>query len=805
MHSSFLSPSCPPARPVSAIGSLIYANWGSLTPASTWSIAAGEFTGDLCDDVFAYDSATGNLWIAESTGAGFTMSASPWFTVSPASDWQFATGEFSGDSLCDVVAYHPSNGSIWIGINTGSGFVFVRQATVSPAAVWEILAGDFGADGRDDVALYRSDIGEIHVGLNVGGSISTLEHWITLPGSGDWTLATGNFTGDGRDEIAGFRNGVGALHVAVSNGLLFTLNDWQSILAPASAWNIHGGDYDLDGLDDLFSFDPIAGQAYVGRSTGGVFDFSLGPWGPAITPPNVWNFEPGDFEGNGVTEAVGHASNNDTLWTVFPVASPVSGYAWPLSAAPGDTIDFMASGAAEAMVEFLRHSSLDATVDSALMGSTSYIPTNQTTQAEPWKNGAGWATSFSHVIPTDWPSGIYSARLMGLDGNPFQIPFVVKPAPTDPSRVAVLANVNTWLAYNRWDGSSPGSHGKYTGEAEVSFLRPNPNADPTALGFNPSHLARAELWVLSWLEAEGYQPHVFTDIDFHNGEVGPQYEHLVIDTHPEYFTIEMYKRLKEHLGAGGSLLYIGGNGIYEIASYIPGSGQTRMQFLMGEPNGPREPAFFRNQGWDDIPPQATVPERAVLGMATEACVVGGTPYQVLQPNHPIFAGTGVALNDLFGIEGYNTAGGQFNGMASAFEVDTSDGPGALTCPTDCNCGDPFPTPPSSLPPNLSVVARSTGIVPGTEETTFQGEITYYDLQSGGHVLSIGSITAGGSLVIDAVLQQMVRNALGPSGPQVPAMSPLAQGVLAVVLGLSAWAAIGARPRHRSDRGWMGRE
>ena len=133
------------------------------------------------------------------------------------------------------------------------------------------------------------------------------------------------------------------------------------------------------------------------------------------------------------------------------------------------------------------------------------------------------------------------------------------------------------------------------------------------------------------------------------------------------------------------------------------------------------------------------------------------------------------------------------GMASAFEVDTSNGPGALTCPTDCGCGEPFPTPPSSLPPNLSVVARSTGIVPGTGETTFQGEINYYDHPGGGHVLSIGSITAGGSLVIDAVLQQMLRNSLRPSRSPVPAMSPLARSVLAVALGLSVWAVLWARP------------
>ena len=34
------------AFPASGIGSFTYTRWGSLAPASSWTIAAGEFTGD---------------------------------------------------------------------------------------------------------------------------------------------------------------------------------------------------------------------------------------------------------------------------------------------------------------------------------------------------------------------------------------------------------------------------------------------------------------------------------------------------------------------------------------------------------------------------------------------------------------------------------------------------------------------------------------------------------------------------------------------------------------------------------------
>ncbi len=40
-------------------------------------------------------------------------------TVSPATGWSFVAGQFAGDGRSDIVGYHPSNGSVWVGRNTG--------------------------------------------------------------------------------------------------------------------------------------------------------------------------------------------------------------------------------------------------------------------------------------------------------------------------------------------------------------------------------------------------------------------------------------------------------------------------------------------------------------------------------------------------------------------------------------------------------------------------------------------------------------------------------------------------------------
>src|SRR5690349_24230230 len=84
-------------------------------------------------------------------------------TVSPASGWSFVAGNFAGDSRADVMGYHPSNGSLWVGTNTGSAFSFARYATVSPAADWSFVAGNFAGDSRADVMGYHPSNGSLWV------------------------------------------------------------------------------------------------------------------------------------------------------------------------------------------------------------------------------------------------------------------------------------------------------------------------------------------------------------------------------------------------------------------------------------------------------------------------------------------------------------------------------------------------------------------------------------------------------------------------------------------------------------------
>ena len=236
---------------------------------------------------------------------------------------------------------------------------------------------------------------------------------------------------------------------------------------------------------------------------------------------------------------------------------------------------------------------------------------------------------------------------------------------------------------------------KYSGRSIVSFLRPCPVASPILSSFDGFHLTRGELWILGWLADAGYRPDVYTDIDFHNGFDMAPYKCLVFGTHPEYWTTGMYDQLASYLDQGGSCLYLGGNGVFERGAYI--DAQTRMVFWEGVDFGPRTPGLFRRL----FPARA---ERTLLGVTTERCSVVGSPYEVLRDDHVILAGTGLANGDRFGDFGLNTGFG--NGKASAWEVDTSDGPGARTMPVGC-AFEIDPSPDSPLPAGLEVLARAS--------------------------------------------------------------------------------------------------
>lgn len=362
-------------------------------------------------------------------------------------------------------------------------------------------------------------------------------------------------------------------------------------------------------------------------------------------------------------------------------------------------------------------------------------------------------------MPAEWSSGLYAARLVDSQGFTFYSTFVVRPAATDTRRsLAVIANINTWNAYNDWGGHSRYSKNYVNpGQVHLSFCRPNPSAsvkgwgeknenasrpcDTTAVGATlpGNHLALAESWVLNWLEDSGFRPDVYTDADLHAGIAGlaasgsDRYKALLVTTHPEYWTWEMRRNLEAYLAAGGHLLYLGGNGMYEIVTYTSGASGGTPAEMVADLSGGDTRHLFRNTPSPDH--GGIEPEENVLGVQSiDSPYNTYCPYAVYTPAHRFFNGTTrtgggqLQAGDVFGLEG-------LNGGASGLELDTF-------------------TPVNNAPPT-GITVLAVGMNAGGNGA----RMVYKGGPSGGWVFSAGSITLGGSLAVDPNVQQIVRNAL----------------------------------------------
>ncbi len=541
-------------------------------------------------------------------------------------------------------------------------------------------------------------------------------------GTPDWDPASGTRIGDGWQAFTRILpGGGGALYAIDATGAMY----WFKDLARdgTSNWANNGQGRQIGTGWETFVDVISAGD--------GIF-YAVTPDGFMLFFKDLARDGRSDwaFNGAGVTMGGG--------WTSVPTKPvTVAGYASPLSAAPGETVSFKVSALApyDLMFQRLKQQAhgdpgVDILAGPRQPGIARAVPANA------WRDGCGWPESFTFAVPADAKSGIYSARCTDISGEATHICFVVHPGTTGRGEIAVLANTNTWTSYNEWGGRSKYSLPMGT---VLSFERPNPGVTP--IEYNAiDHLLRAELWLLNWLEDEGYKVDVYTDLDFHKG-IGNfnQYKALVLSTHPEYWTAAMMDHLDAYLEAGGSVLYLGGNGLFERVEIDEGA-QTLIH-MTDDLTRNRDFYYFRNLE----PPR---PERAILGVGYRFDnYMTFAPYRVLEANHRLLQGTGLANGDLIGENGINGKG------ASGWEMDTSIAgtapPGTVVSATGA---DDRGAPPA----NLVVIARGTN--PG-----FGADMTCYDTAAGGRVFSVGSISFVGSMIGDPQLKRIVRNVLAECG------------------------------------------
>ena len=353
-------------------------------------------------------------------------------------------------------------------------------------------------------------------------------------------------------------------------------------------------------------------------------------------------------------------------------------------------------------------------------------------------------------------SGLYYFHAKGESGAFFSFPWIVAPAQPE-NDIAVLASNINWNAYNSFGGRSNYIHTdcfpptptinarlelkRYTDPehinydteeyAPLSFDRPEPInhipedvhiTDPIA-GRAACHVAPAEWRFIGWMEREGFDYDLYAETQLHDGTLDlDAYEMLIITTHPEYWSKEMYYGVKKWVyERGGKFLYLGGNGLNCEIEMLD---EQTMKVKNGDARD------VQTRGLESRFHIYNESEANLLGVVfTDTGIMTAAPYEVVDADHWLFSGTGMRNGDTFGQESLHE---RIPGGASGHETDK--------------------TSPSS-PPNVRVVAR------GLNPDNGGAEITHYDTPSGGAVFSAGSMTYPTSILVDDTVSRLTANAI----------------------------------------------
>lgn len=375
-----------------------------------------------------------------------------------------------------------------------------------------------------------------------------------------------------------------------------------------------------------------------------------------------------------------------------------------------------------------------------------------------WNTVGYFTIPIQHRVEAPPRSGLYYLWARTLSGQTYSFPWVV--APDRPrARIAVLANTNTWNAYNAFGGRSnyvnsaslPAAptvnarqdlHRYNTGvtvwnspdEAyrPLAFERPehgnhifdnspwdNSSIRDPIQGRAQCGLAPGEWRLLGWLEREGFDYDYFADAQLHDGTLQlEKYQVLLLGVHPEYWTREMFRRVEDWVHGGGRLMYLGGNGL-NCEVILEGNRMRCLTFDAKPPDSKHESRMHRTYA----------PEARLLGVAfSYAGAMTAAPYTVLDPGHWALEGTGLGKGDSFGQISQHE---RVPGGASGHETDKVT---------------------TSSPKQVQVIARGQNPEHGGAEMTL--------MKLGrGSVFSTGSIAWVSCLHCDDNVSRITRNVL----------------------------------------------
>lgn len=428
------------------------------------------------------------------------------------------------------------------------------------------------------------------------------------------------------------------------------------------------------------------------------------------------------------------------------------GYAWPKWVRAGESSEFRVHSPEAYKLSLWRYGwrkelarKLGWYDDHGPRATVQITPDGDYTQTGVRWNQQGYGSVW-HPQRVEAPerTGLYYFHAQTASGAFFSFPWIVQPH--EPrAKIAVLTSNLTWNAYNSFGGRSnyvnqdglpqqptvnarqdlkrfthPGTWPYETSAPPLSFDRPEPFnvvpedaqiTDPIE-GRLSSAMAPAEWRLLGWLERESFEYDLYSETELHFGNLDlDRYRVLVLNTHPEYWSKEMYFRAKDWVySRGGKLMYLGGCGLLaEVEFDDPFTMRPRIE------------------GHADLRQE---PEAKLLGVAySHAGYQSAAPYRVIEGGHWAFAGTGLQTGDLFGQQSLHE---RCPGGASGHELDKIS-----------------PDSPSDL----------CHLAKGTNPNDDGADLVLFQTASGGAVFAAGSLCWTLSIAVDPGVSRITRNVL----------------------------------------------
>ena len=387
-----------------------------------------------------------------------------------------------------------------------------------------------------------------------------------------------------------------------------------------------------------------------------------------------------------------------------------------------------------------------------------------------WNKEGYGSPDHTRFITAPERGGLYYLWAKTPSGREFSFPWVVAPA-APRAKIAVLACTNTWNAYNNFGGrsnyvnadrlpdepivnarleldalSEPAAVRRVAAQGRgvrTTFLRsPGAAQSPSRIRRGDRPGARAACSAgrrpangacSAWLEREGYDYDLYAEAQLHDGTLPlDAYRVLILPVHPEYWTREMYLRVKQWVfERGGRLAYLGGNGLNcEVTLDADGAMRclTHVYSISGEMGGHsmEQPEIE----YESRMHRTLESEANLLGVVcTSEGIMTAAPYRVADESHWALEGTGLRNGDLFGEK---TLHERVPGGASGHETDKRS---------------------ASSPANTLLLAK------GINPDNGGAEIVYHEPGNGGAVFSVGSITWVPALLVDEHVSRITRNVL----------------------------------------------